>query len=78
MRHLWCGCGRHRIPRSADQEAASWRNICPTADGVTRSPPVLKNTTGVLISYENFLLYLILPRLTNFVLRRVLIHIDAF
>ena len=50
----------------------------PTGDGVTRHPPVLKNTRAVLIGYENFLLYLILPGLTNLVLRRVLLHIDAF
>lgn len=37
----------------------------PTGDGVTRHPPVLKNTSGVLIGYENFLLYLISQPLTS-------------
>jgi len=37
----------------------------PTGDGVTRHPPVLKNTRSVLIGYENFLLYLILQLLTS-------------
>jgi hypothetical protein len=42
---------------------AAWRKrvgVEPTGDGVTRHPPVLKNTRGVLIGYENFRLYLIL------------------
>ena len=45
-----------------------WRKrvgVEPTGDGVTRHPPVLKNTSGVLIGYENFLLYLILQPLTS-------------
>ena len=37
----------------------------PTGDGVTRHPPVLKNTSDVLIGYENSLLYLILQPLTS-------------
>jgi len=37
----------------------------PTGDGVTRHPPVLKNISGVLIGYENFILYLISQPLTS-------------
>ena len=50
----------------------------PTGDGVTRRPPVLKNTRSVLIGYENFLLYLILQPLTSETLCRVVIGMVAF
>ena len=45
-----------------------WRKrvgVEPTGDGVTRHPPVLKNISGVLIGYENFILYLISQPLTS-------------
>jgi len=37
----------------------------PTGDGLTRHPPVLKNTRSALIGYENSLLYLIRQPLTS-------------
>lgn len=44
----------------------------------TRYPPLLKITRGVMIRLEDFLLYLILQRLTRNAFWSVLIQFDAF
>jgi hypothetical protein len=50
----------------------------PTGDRIACHPPVLKITYGVLIGYENSLLYLILQPFTRDTFRRVLIDVAPF